>query len=91
MGEGWSMAVRLPTLDQINDLGADFGLVLTADEIAAFQQAFKGPLASYGRLDELVPPTLAPEKHKSSQAALPAMVPPASRIRVTTVASSSGT
>jgi amidase len=59
MGEGWSMAVRLPTLDQINDLGADFGLVLTADEIAAFQQAFKGPLTSYGRLDELVPPTLA--------------------------------
>src|ERR1700748_3585802 len=54
------MAVRLPTLDQINDLGADFGLVLTADEVAAFQQAFKGPLASYGRLDELVPPGLAP-------------------------------
>ena len=54
------MAVRLPTLDQIDDLGADFGLVLTADEIAAFQQAFKGPLASYGRLDELVPPALAP-------------------------------
>src|SRR5258708_4141851 len=52
------MAVRLPTLDQINDLGADFGLVLTADEIVAFQQAFKGPLASYGRLDELVPAAL---------------------------------
>ncbi len=60
MGEGWSMAVRLPTLDQIDDLGSDFGLVLTADEISAFQQAFKGPLASYGRLDELVPPALAP-------------------------------
>src|SRR5258708_9681895 len=59
------MAVRLPTLDQINDLGADFGLVLTADEIAAFQQAFKGPLASYGRLDELVPPGLAPVSPRS--------------------------
>jgi len=46
------MAVRLPTLEQIHGLGADFGLVLNADEIAAFQQAFKGPLASYGRLDE---------------------------------------
>jgi hypothetical protein len=34
---------------------------------------------------------LAPEKHKSSQAALPAIVPPASRMRVTTVASISGT
>src|SRR5438067_3416942 len=60
MGQGWSMPVRLPTLEQIDDLGADFGLVLTAEEIAAFQQAFKGPLASYGRLDELVPPALAP-------------------------------
>ena len=54
------MAVRLPTLAQIEDLGAGFGLVLTADEIAGFQQAFKGSLASYGRLDELVPPALAP-------------------------------
>src|SRR3977135_3735212 len=54
------MAVRLPTLEQIDKLGSDFGLVLTAEEIAAFQQAFKGPLASYGRLDELVPPALAP-------------------------------
>jgi hypothetical protein len=49
------MVVRLPTLEQIDSLGSDFGLVLTADEVAAFQQAFKGPLASYGRLDELVP------------------------------------
>src|SRR3979411_2808879 len=54
------MAVRLPTLEQIDNLGSDFGLVLTAGEVAAFQQAFKGPLASYGRLDELVPPALAP-------------------------------
>jgi len=53
------MVVRLPTLAQIDRLGSDFGLVLTADEVAAFQQAFKGPLASYGRLDELVAPTLA--------------------------------
>src|ERR1700726_1636813 len=54
------MVVRLPTLEQIDNLGSDFGLVLTVDEAAAFQQAFKGPLASYGRLDELVQPTLAP-------------------------------
>src|SRR4030081_3846651 len=54
------MVVRLPTLEQIDSLGSDFGLVLNADEVVAFQQAFKGPLASYGRLDELVPPTLAP-------------------------------
>src|ERR1700741_3959846 len=54
------MVVRLPTLEQIDDLGSDFGLVLTADEVAAFQEAFKGPLASYGRLEQLVPPQLAP-------------------------------
>src|ERR1700716_3672482 len=54
------MVVRLPTLAQISDLGSNFGLVLTAEEVAAFQQAFKGSLASYGRLDELVPPALAP-------------------------------
>ena len=59
------MPVRLPTLEQIDNLGSDFGLVLTAEEVAAFQQAFKGPLASYGRLDELVPPALAPVAPRS--------------------------
>src|SRR3982074_2989269 len=59
------MVVRLPTLEQIDNLGSDFGIVLSADEAAAFQQAFKGPLASYGRLDELVPPTLAPVPPRS--------------------------
>src|SRR3979409_104383 len=59
------MVVRLPTLEQIDNLGSDFGLVLTADEVVAFQQAFKGPLASYGRLDELVPPALAPVAPRS--------------------------
>src|SRR3977135_2788604 len=67
------MAVRLPTLEQIDNLGSNFGLVLTADEVAAFQQAFKGPLASYGRLDELVPPSLAPIAPRS-----PGYRPPAS-------------
>src|ERR1700733_2975713 len=59
------MVVRLPTLEQIDELGSDFGLVLTADEIAAFQQAFKGPLASYGRLEELVAPALSPVPPRS--------------------------
>src|ERR1700694_2745338 len=43
------------------------------------------------RITPLAQVWLAPEKHRSSQGALPAMVPPASRIRVTTVASISGT
>src|SRR5262245_21128101 len=34
---------------------------------------------------------LPPEKHHDSQTALPAMIPPASRMRVTTVASIGGT
>jgi len=34
---------------------------------------------------------LLPEKQRSSQTVFPAMMPPASRMRVTTVASSSGT
>ena len=67
------MAVRLPTLEQIDNLGSSFGLVLTPDEVAAFQQAFKGPLTSYGRLDELVPPALAPIAPRS-----PGYRPPAS-------------
>src|SRR5258708_8796770 len=67
------MAVRLPPLEQIDDLGSGFGLVLTPDEVAAFQQAFKGPLASYGRLEELVPPSLAPVAPRS-----PGYRPPAS-------------
>src|SRR4051795_5379652 len=54
------MPVRLPTLEQIGNLGSNFGLVLTAEKTAAFQQAFKGPLASYGRLEELVAPNLGP-------------------------------
>src|SRR3981081_2100523 len=66
------MVVRLPTLEQIDNLGSNFGLVLTADEVAAFQQAFKGPLASYGRLDELVPPSLAPIAPRSPRSRPPA-------------------
>src|ERR1700689_1328126 len=54
------MVVRPPTVEQIRDLGSRFGLVLTADELSAFQHAFKGPLLSFGRLDELVSPGLAP-------------------------------
>src|SRR5262249_9212903 len=51
-GKGVSMTVRLPTLEQIDNLAADFGLVLTPEELEGFQQAFKGPLASYSKLDE---------------------------------------
>ena len=36
------MAVRLPTLDQIDRLGSDFGLVLTADEIAGISAGLQG-------------------------------------------------
>jgi amidase len=54
------MVARLPSVDQIRDLGSQFGLVLNSEELSAFQQAFKGSLASYARLDQLVEPGLAP-------------------------------
>jgi amidase len=53
------MPVRLPTLEQTRDLGRGFGLALSEDEVAAFQRAFKGSIASYARLDALVPPALS--------------------------------
>src|SRR5271169_3249056 len=52
------MVVRLPTVEQIRDLGSHFGLVLTGEELSAFQQAFKGPLSSFDRLEQLVSPSL---------------------------------
>src|SRR5437660_11653999 len=67
------MVVRLPTLQQIDRLGSDFGLTLSSEEVAAFREAFKVPLASYGRLEELVPPALAPIPPRS-----PGYRPPAS-------------
>jgi amidase len=67
------MSVRLPLIDQIHDLGRVFGLTLGADEAAAFQQAFRGPIASYGRLDALIPPALSSVAPRS-----PGYRPPAS-------------
>jgi amidase len=54
------MVVRLPTVNQIEDLGTHFGLVLNDEELSAFQQAFKGPLSSFDRLEQLASPSLAP-------------------------------
>src|SRR5271154_1205288 len=67
------MVVRLPTVEQIRDLGSHFGLVLTGEELSAFQQAFKGPLSSFDRLEQLVSPGLAPIIPRS-----PGYRPPAS-------------
>jgi amidase len=52
------MVVRLPTVEQIGDLGSHFGLVMNADELSAFREAFKGPLSSFARLEQLVSPSL---------------------------------
>ncbi len=52
------MAVKLPSKDQIREIGASFGLDLTDDDAASFREIFKGPLQSYARLDQLVEPTL---------------------------------
>ena len=49
------MSFRMPSLRQIQEVGAGFGLVVTFDDRTAVEQAFKGSLASFARLDELVP------------------------------------
>src|SRR5260370_1675713 len=43
---GSSLAVRLPTLEQIDNLGSDFGLVLTNNAVSPLQPPFTDPLSS---------------------------------------------
>jgi amidase len=59
------MVVRLPTGEQIREIGTRFGLTLNGDEVSAFQQAFKGPLSSFDRLEQMVAPSLAPVTPRS--------------------------
>jgi hypothetical protein len=50
------MSVRLPSLEQKRELGGRFELVPPPAQTTALQRAFKGSLASFARLEELVPP-----------------------------------
>jgi amidase len=52
------MAVRLPDVDQIQEIAGSFGMKLTAEDAASFRGLMAGSIASYNRLDEIPEPTL---------------------------------
>ena len=52
------MIVKPPTAEELEHIALQFGLNLTADDIASFQGLMAGPLASYQRLQALVEPRL---------------------------------
>src|ERR671913_1432322 len=52
------MSPRLPTIDQILDIAAFYGMNVTAEDAASFRGLMAGPMASYARLDQLAEPKL---------------------------------
>ncbi len=52
------MSPRLPTIDQILDIAAYYGMNVTTEDAASFRGLMAGPMASYARLDQLAEPKL---------------------------------
>jgi amidase len=52
------MTVRLPSVEQLNEISRSFGLALSDDDLLSFRELMRGPLASCDRLDELIEPKL---------------------------------
>ncbi len=52
------MPVRLPTIEQLEDISHSFGLALSEDDLMSFRELMRGPIASCARLDRLVEPKL---------------------------------
>jgi amidase len=52
------MPVRLPSIEQLDEISRSFGLSLSDDDLVSFRGLMQGPIASYARLDELVEPKL---------------------------------
>ena len=52
------MAVKHPTIDDLADIAAGYGLELTDEDLESFQGLMGGVLESYARLDELTEPSL---------------------------------
>lgn len=50
--------VRTPTILEIREIAADYGITLSEEDAASFQGLIKGVLPSYWRADELVEPSL---------------------------------
>lgn len=53
-----AIIVKTPTLDELQYIATQFGLDLSAEDLASFQGLMAGPLASYARLQEMVEPRL---------------------------------
>ena len=53
------MSPRLPTVEQILDIAAFYGMNITDEDAASFRGLMAGPIASYARLDQLAEPKLA--------------------------------
>ena len=54
-----AMSPRLPTVEQIRDIAAFYGMNITDEDAASFRGLMAGPIASYARLDQLAEPKLA--------------------------------
>ena len=52
------MPVKLPTIDDLAEIAADYSLSLELEDLESFQGLMEGNLASYNRLDELTEPSL---------------------------------
>ncbi|HLB07391.1 MAG TPA: amidase [Alphaproteobacteria bacterium] len=50
--------VRKPTIHELIEIGADFGMTLSEEDARSFQGLIAGVLPSYARCDELVEPAL---------------------------------
>ena len=50
--------VRTPTVEEVLDLGDDFGLNLSLEDAESFQGLMAGTIESYHRLDDLAEPKL---------------------------------
>lgn len=52
------MPVKLPTIDDLAEIAAEYALSLELEDLESFQGLMEGTIASYNRLDELVEPSL---------------------------------
>src|SRR5579864_431129 len=64
------MPVLLPTLEQLREIAASFGMTLTSEDAASFRGLMAGSIAAYNRLDDLPEPKL-PVKYPRSSAYRP--------------------
>lgn len=52
------MPVRLPSVEQLQEIAASFGMRLNTEDAASFRGLMTGSISSYNRLDQLVEPKL---------------------------------